>query len=677
MNHIADKIIKHRKAVLIFFIISVIISAVLSQLVDTNFDLVKYLPEDTKSTVSLELMNDEFQKSPPNARVLVENVSVVEALEYKDKVSKVDGVREISWLDDAVDINTPIEMMESKTLESFYKDKNALFTLTIDTKKDAAAVEQIGEIVKGKGEVTGAIVDDVQAQESAGGETSQMTLFIVPLILLILLLTTSSWIEPFLFLITIGVAIVLNNGTNAFLGEVSFITKSTAAILQLAVSMDYSIFILHRFQEYRHEGMEVKEAITLAMKKSFSSILASGLTTIIGFGALILMRFKIGPDLGVVLAKGIFFSLLSVMLLLPVLTVFTYKIIDKTHHRSFLPSFKGFAKFAIKLGVPVMIIVGILMVPSFLAQNKNDFMYGASAVSINSGKTDKIFGKANNMVILVPNDNIVKEQLLSDELSKLPYVSATVSYVDSIGATIPSEFIPSENISDLQSKKYSRFILTIATSSEGDSAFKAVEEIRAIGHKHYGEEFYFTGGSANIYDMKQTVVEDNKLVTIAAIIGIGIVLLLTFRSISFPLILLLTIESSIWINLSFPYFAGQKLAYLGFMIISSIQLGATVDYAILFASRYKENRSEMHKKDAALKTISDTSASIMTSAGILAIAGFIMNIVSTNEIIGQLGLLIARGTLLSAALVLLLLPTLLVMLDKVIQKTTLKLNYLK
>jgi len=675
MNHIADKIIKHRKLVLVFFIVSIMISLVLSQLVDTNFNLAKYLPEDSKSTISLEIMEQEFQKSPPNARVLVENVSIVEALEYKNKISKVEGVREINWLDDATDINIPIEMMDKKTLESFYKNENALFTLVIDPEKDADAVSQIGTIIEGKGEITGNIVDDVAAQESAGGETSRMTIFIVPLILIILLITTSSWIEPFLFLLTIGVAIILNNGTNAFLGEISFITKSTAAILQLAVSMDYSIFILHRFQEYRHEGMEVKEAITLAMKKSFSSILASGLTTVVGFAALILMRFKIGPDLGIVLAKGIVFSLLSVMLLLPVLTVYTYKIIDKTHHRSFLPSFKGFAKLAMKLGIPVMIIVGVLIVPSFLAQNKNDFMYGSSAISTNSGKTDKIFGMANNMVILVPNDNIVNEQFLSDELSKLPYVSSIISYVDSIGATIPKEFIPSENISDLQSEKYSRFILTVATSPEGDSAFKAVEEIRAIGEKYYGDEFYFTGGSVNIYDMKNTVVQDNKLVTIAAIIGIGIILLLTFRSFSFPLILLLTIESSIWINLSFPYFSGQKMAYLGFMIISSIQLGATVDYAILFANRYKENRSEMHKKDATLKTISDTTASIMTSASILAIAGFIMNAVSTNDIIGQLGLLIARGTLLSASLVLLLLPTLLFLLDKPIQKTTLKLKF--
>jgi predicted RND superfamily exporter protein len=653
----------------------------LSKLVDVNYDLMEYLPNDAKSTIALKVMNEEFTKSPPNARILISDVSVTEALEYKNQISAVDGVMEVTWLDDATDIYKPLEVIDEKILTSWYKDQNALFTILIHKDNSVQAVTEIKHIIGYKGEISGDIVDTVIAQSSTGSETGRMLFFLLPIILLILLLTTSSWFEPVLFLIAIGVSIVINNGTNAFLGDVSFITKTTSSILQLAVSMDYSIFLLHRFQEYREKGENVRESMISAMKKSFSSILASGVTTILGFGALIIMRFKIGADLGIVLSKGITFSLLSVMFLLPVLTVYTYKLIDKTHHRSFLPSFDKFGKLAVKLGLPVIIIVGILIVPSFMAQNKNDFMYGASVMGSASAaeisKTEELFGKANNMVLLIPKGDAVTEKAISDELYNLKYISSLVSYVENIGATIPQEFIPQDKLASLVSDKYSRIIITVSTSQESEAAFKTVEEIRTLGEKYYDDHYYLSGGTVNVYDMKNTVIRDNLLVTIIAVIGIGLVLFFTFRSLSLPLILLLTIEASIWINLAFPYFGGEKMAYLGFMIISSVQLGATVDYAILFASRYIENRKHLQKKAAAIQTVSDTAGSILTSAGILIISGFVMGTISTNGVIGQLGTLIARGTLLSASLVLFFLPTALILLDTVIQKTTLNLEFYK
>lgn len=679
MKHIPETIIKHRKIVLILFILAVILCTVLSRVVNVNYDLVKYLPKDSKSTISLETMNKEFAKAPPNARVLIKDVTIPEALGYKEIIRKIDGVVEINWLDDATNIYMPIELMDNKLLDSFYKDNNALFTLIIDSNQGNFVVTAIRELLGENGEVTGEIVDNVTAQSTVGSEASRMLLYVIPLILVVLFFTTSSWFEPLLFLGVIGVSIVLNNGTNAFLGEISFITKSTTAILQLAISMDYSIFLLHSFQQFRREGLEVKEAMVHGMKKSFSSIFASGMTTILGFSALIIMRFKIGPDLGIVLAKGIIFSLLSIMLLLPVLTVFTYKIIDRTHHRSFLPSFDNFSKFSIKVGIPALIVVSMLIVPSFLAQHKSNFMYGFSFIanSSNNGgmsQTDEMFGRKNTSVMLVPKGDIVTEKALNADLNKLPYVSSVISYVNTIGTQIPQDFFASSTLSDLQSPNFSRFILTVETDEEGELAFKSVEDIRALGHKYYSDKYYLTGGSVNVYDMKQTVTQDNLLVTLAAIIGIGIVLLITFRSLSIPLILLFTIQSSIWINLAFPYFMGNNIAYLGFMIISSIQLGATVDYAILFTNHYIENRGKMLKRDCAMKTISDTTSSILTSASILTIAGFIMNHVSTNIIISQLGILVARGAILSAIMVLLVLPTLLILLDKVIQKSTYKLN---
>lgn len=681
MNKVAEKVINHKKLVLIIFIIVIILSAMLSKLVSVNYDLMDYLPEDSRSTISLKVMNKEFTKSPPNARVLVSDVSVPEALEYKNKISSVDGVIEVTWLDDTTNIYQPLQSIDEKTLTSWYKDKNAIFTVLIDDDKSTQAVSDVQNIIGVKGEISGDIVDSVAAKNSSGAESGKMLFFLIPIILLILLFTTSSWFEPVLFIIAIFVSIIINNGTNAFLGEISSITKTTSSILQLAVSMDYSIFLLHRFAEFREKGENVKEAMVLAMKKSFSSILSSGVTTILGFGALIIMRFKIGPDLGIVLSKGIIFSLLSVMLLLPVLTVYTYKLIDKTKHRSFLPSFDKFGRFAVKLGLPVIILVGIIIIPSFMAQNKNDFMYGASvmgsASSTNISKTDELFGKANNMVLLVPSGDVALQKAIYDELYDLPYVTSIVSYVGNISVQIPQAFVPNDKLSNLVSNNYSRMILSVSTAQESIAAFTAVEEIRTLSEKYYGDKYYLTGGSVNVYDMKNTVIYDNKLVTIVAIIGIALVLMISFRSLSLPLILLLTIESSIWINLAFPYFAGDKMAYLGFMIISSVQLGSTVDYAILFANRYIENRKQLLKKDAAIQTVSDTAGSILTSASILMMAGFIMGAISTNGVTGQLGILIGRGTLLSSLMVLLFLPSILIFLDKIISKTTLNIDFYK
>ncbi len=680
MNKIANAVIQHKRTVLICFLVLILLSAVLQRIVSVNYNLLSYLPEDSPSTVAMDVMNAEFEKSAPNARALVNDVGIPEALDYKRRIAEVDGVLEVTWLDDTQNVYQPLEAIPEKIRNNWYVNGNALFKLVIDDDKADAAIAAITDIIGDGGELTGDVVDTSAAKQNTGAEVGEMLLFILPIILLILVITTSSWFEPVLFMVAIGVAIVINNGTNAFLGEISFITKTTAAILQLAVSMDYSIFLLHRFSEFRTMGQDVPTAMVNAMKKSFSSILASGLTTAIGFGALMIMRFKIGPDLGIVLAKGILFSIMSILLLLPVVTVYTYKLIDKTHHRSFLPSFKGFAKVALKLGLPAILLVCILVVPSFLAQQRNDFMYGASAMGNNAQgvtRTEELFGKENNMVLLVPKGDVVTERALCDELATKSYVGDVISYVRTIGAVIPQSFVPPDKLTTFQSEHYSRIILTLTTEQESADAFEAIEDIRATASKYYGDAYHFAGGTANVYDMKQTVIQDNQLVTIIAIAGIGLVLLFSFKSLLLPIILLLTIETSIWINLTFPYFMDEKMAYIGFMIISAIQLGATVDYAILFANRYIENRHALPKRQAALQTVADTAASILTSAGILITAGFIMGAISTNGVIGQLGTLIGRGTLLSACMVFLFLPTALILFDAPIQKTTLGVSFYK
>ena len=685
MQRFSNWILKHKHAVLFCFLAASIVSIYLSGHVSVNYQLMDYLPEDSASTIALDVMNEAFDESIPNLRVMIHDVSIPEAIEYKQRMAAVDGVKEITWLDDSVNLDQPIETLEEKTLNSWYIDGAALYSLVIDAEKIDTAIAEIRSIIGDNSAMAGDAVSISLTRQTTGKELSVVMMLIIPIILLILLLSTSSWFEPVLFLTSIGVAILINNGTNIIFGQVSFITMTTSSVLQLAVSMDYSIFLLHRFAEFRTQGMGVKQAMTQAMSKAFSSILASGLTTILGFGALLFMRFKLGPDMGIVLAKGIVFSLLSVLFLLPVITVFTYKVIDKTHHRSFLPSFTGFGRVVSRLFIPAVIIVALLIVPAFLAQRNNSFIFGSSAMSsdetsqayLEEQEIDDLFGKSNQMVLLVPAEDTATEAELADALYRIPVVSSVVSYTESVGIAIPKEFIPESSLASLESGGYSRMVVTIGASQESDEAFAAVEEIRAAAAGYYGDEYYLAGGSANVYDMRETVMVDNKIVTIIGILGIGLVLLLTFRSISIPIILLLTIETSIWINLSVPYFLGNSMAYIGFMIISSVQLGATVDYAILFTNRYIENRGRMDKKSAIVQTVADTTASILTSAGILTVAGIILGMVSSNGMVGEFGILIGRGAALSAAMVLLFLPAMLYFFDWVLPKTTLGLKFFK
>ena len=501
------------------------------------------------------------------------------------------------------------------------------------------------------------------------------------MIVLILLLTTSSWFEPILFLITIAVAIVINLGTNILFGEISFITQAAVVILQLAVSMDYAIFLLHRFADVRTEGKDVEESIRIAMKDSVSVITGSALTTILGFLALTIMKFKIGLDLGLVLAKGIALSLVSVMVLLPILAVLTHTIIDKTKHKPLIPSFEKIGKGVVKARHIILVAVILLVIPSFIASQKNNFMYGSSGINSEDSQIqkdakaiDEIFGMNNQMVILVPIGNFEKEMELVIELQQLEPVVTINSFVTTFGLDVPMEYLPAEAVKQFISEKYSQIILKTELAEESKETFDFVEKTKEIMNKHYGDKYHMAGISVVNYDMMKTVTGDNVKVNIAAVVSIIFVLIVIFKSLLTPLILITTIEVAIWINLSITYLYGIPLNYIGFLIVSTVQLGATVDYAILFAKKYLNNRANKDKKEAAIATIAQTAPSILSSAFILAIAGFGLGIVSTNGVISQLGTLVGRGALISAIMVLLFVPAVFNLFDKQIEKFVSKQN---
>lgn len=681
MKNMVRGMIRLRGLIVALFLGAAVFCALLTPMVRINYDIVDYLPSNAPSTLGLDLMDEIYDKAVPNVRVMIQDVTIPEAMAYKARLEAVDGVDDVNWLDDQVDITVPLEIQDQKTVADWYRDGDALYSLVVTSEKQIAAVQAIREIIGEDNAMSGSPVETVDAHLSASSDMVKMMSIIVPIIFLILLFTTTSWFEPVLFMLNVGVAIVINMGTNLIFGEICFITNTTGAILQLACSMDYAIFLLERFEELRQEGLDPEEAMAQAVTRSAGSIASSGLTTVMGFAALIAMQFLIGPDMGYVLSKGIAISLATTLMFMPCATMFCYRLIDRTSHRSFMPSFHRLAKATNRVKGVVTIGVAVLLIPCYLAQQNIHFVYGASEMT---GPDSQIvrerdaindrFGESNSFAILVPVGSTAKEQALNDDIKALPQVSSVLSYVETVGRSIPDAYVPPDQLKLLTSGGYTRLVVSARIPSESAGTFRFVEELRAIAESHYPGQYYMVGIPATIYDMKDTITADSVKVNLISIGAIGIILLINFRSVTLPVLLLLTIESSIFINIAVPYFTGTHLQYIGYLIISSVQLGATVDYAILFTNRYLELRRGMPRQEAVTETIRSTAASILTSGGILATAGVVLRFGSSNLIVGQLGVLVARGAILSVVLVLVLLPTLLTRLEWLVKRTTRKLT---
>jgi predicted RND superfamily exporter protein len=415
MYRFSQFVTKYKKGVITVFSALVIICSIFALLVSVNYNMVDYLPKGVQSTNAISIMENEFGGEVPNARVMIKNITIQEALYYKQKIAAIDGVTSASWLDDAVGLDTltttPVEFLDASILKNYYKDKCALITISIESGKEKNAVNAIRNLIGGNNAAAGEAVNTAATQEMSVSEVLKAIAILLPVIIIILTLATTSWIEPLLFLISIGTAVVINMGTNIIFGEISYITQAISPILQLAVSLDYAIFLLHSFNEYRLQH-EPREAMMLAMKKSLSAVAASAATTVVGFLALMLMRFGIGADLGLNLVKGVLLSFISVMVFLPALTLTCYKFIDKTRHRRLIPDLKGIGGWLMKISIPFSIIAVIIAVPCFLAQSTTEFMYGTGNIAGTSraGKDalliEKQFGRDNSIVLLVPKVNV-------------------------------------------------------------------------------------------------------------------------------------------------------------------------------------------------------------------------------------------------------------------------------
>lgn len=677
MKKFYEHVVAHQKTILIIFILLSIAGLLLQSMLSVNYDMKDYLPEDSSSTISLELMKNEFDGGIPNARVMIRDVSVAQALEYKEKLLSCEGVTDVLWLDDAADIYQPIETLDSDTVKTYYKDNAALFTVTIDEDKRVEAVSALRCLIGDANAMSGDAVSTAVATTSTVNEISKIAFIGVVFVFLVLIITTPSWLEPFVVMIGLGVAIAINSGSNLIFGEISFVTNAAGNILQLAVSLDYSVFLMHRYEECLKENASPKEAMVDALCKSTSSILSSGLTTVIGFFALIFMRFGIGPDLGLALAKGIAISLITVFVFMPALILSLHKPLQKFRHRAFLPGFKGFGKFVCRIMLPMSCIFAVLIVPAYLASESNSFYYGSTHIfgeetQLGSDMSDinDVFGKNDTYVLMVPRGNTATEKELSAALCDVPEVKSIISFVDTVGAEIPMEFLAPDTLSQLVSQRYSRMVISVDADYEGKETFSLVERIRAIADSYYPGSYYLAGEAVSTYDLMDTITADTLKVNLIAIGSVFLVLLLAMKSITLPVILVLAIETAIWINLSIPYFSDSVVFYISYLIISSIQLGATVDYAILFTDRYLGFRQSMGKNDAIVNTVSAVTVSVLTSGTVLTVIGFLLGYISSHGVLSQLGLFLGRGGLLSMIIVLFVLPGLLCIFDGLIRHTT-------
>lgn len=677
-DKMAEFIVKNRNKIGIIFIVATVISILLIPSVKINYNLSEYISDTERAKRGMNIVEEEFAMQG-FARVMINDVSLVEAKEYKNQIEKVDGVDMVVWLDDSIDIYRPLDFISEDVLRDYYNDGSAIFEIMFDeddySSKTSKAIDEINKIVPEGSNIIGSAVDTKSAADTVQSEVSKVMCILIPVVIIILILTTDSYFSPILFMIVIGTSIFLNMGSNVIFKHVSFLTYSIVAALQLAVSMDYSVFMLHEFES--HKGEDLEKAMMETVKKSCLSIFSSALTTIAGFLALCFMGFTIGADMGLVFAKGIVLTLFTVILFMPCLILKFYPLIEKTHHKSFMPDFEKFAKYTAKISYLLIAIVLIITIPSYVAQKQNIFLYGSSSFGGGEGtkvyedekKINSKFDRSNPMIVLVPTGDYVSEKALVKEIEDMESVKKVQSLANLVSEGIPDSFVPIDKYQKFRTDKYSRLVIYTKTSSESDLAFETSRKIEELTKKYYGDNYEITGTVPITLNIKDVVNADYTRVNIFSILAVMVILLFTFKSFILPILLTLVIESGIFINMAIPYYTGKEMMFLGYLIVSTIELGATIDYAILMTNNYLNARKENDKKTASRIAVNKSIPSILTSGGILVCAAFLLKWCSSIKAVSEMGGLIGRGALISMFLVIFFLPHILSLFDKAIEET--------
>ena len=649
-----------------------------------NYDILVYLPEDIETIKGQKILTDDFNMGAFSITI-VDNMKDKDLLKLEDKIRKIDGVNKVVSITDLTGTTIPIEMLPDEIVEKVSKGKSKLVLITFENStsddRTLAAVEELRKLAKNKGEVGGmsAMVLDTKLLFN-----SEMTLYIIIaaiLCIVVLMCALDSYLVPFLLIGNIGIAILFNMGTNIFFGDICYITKAIAAVLQLGVTTDFSIFLYHKYEKAKTKFENKKEAMSEAIHETLTSVFGSSLTTIAGFLALCTMNLTLGVDIGLVMAKGVLFGLLCVIFLFPSLLLIFDKQIDKTHKKPLLPKFTRTKNFVTKHYIIIFIIFIGLLVPAYIFQNKTEVYYKLDesipddyGYSISSKILREKYNIVSQELILVNKDTPnYKINKMADEIGKLKGVDLVInaSYLSDYGI---SEDILEDDIRNIYSSDKYKMVLVnshydIATNELNDQ----ITKVNKIVNK-YDKKAIVAGEGPLMKDLVEITDTDFHNVNYTSIGVIFILMLIVLKSVSLPVLLVTAIELAIFINMGIPYFTGTKIPFIASVVIGTIQLGATIDYAILLTTKYLEKRKKYDSKKAVKIALDNSINSIFVSGMCFFAATIGVGVVSKIDMIGSLCTLIARGAIISMVVVILIVPSLLIVFDKLIVKTTYKMK---
>ena len=682
MVKVGKKIVKFRVPILILSII-LLIPAVWGY-VNTriNYDVLTYLPEDIETMQGQEIMTNDFGIGA-FSMLMVDGMEDKEIVKLKEKVEKVDGVENVLWYDSLADISVPQSVLPSKLYDEYNTEDGTMMAVFFkDGTSSDETMKAITEIRKITGEqcfLSGmsAIVEDTK--ELAEKETPLYVLIAVALSALVLAITMESIFVPVLFLLNIGIAIVYNLGTNVFFGEISYITKALAAVLQLGVTMDYSIFLMHSYQEQqvRYNG-DKERAMAHAISQTFSSVIGSSVTTVAGFIALCFMSFTLGKDIGIVMAKGVIFGVLVCVTVLPSMILCCDKLIEKTKHKPLLPDIGRISDKVTKRYVIYVVAFVILLFPAIYGNNHTGVYYNLDeslpkdlpSVIANTKLKEDYNMNTTHMILVdssVAGSDVKK---MSQEIEKVDGVKWVLGLDNLVGSGVPADMLPESVTGMLKNDKYQLLMVNSTYKVATDKVNKQIEQIDKIIDK-YDKGAMLVGEGPLTKDLINITDTDFKRVSAVSIGIVFVIILLLFKSVTIPVILVGVIEFAIFVNMGIPFYTGTKLPFVASIVIGTIQLGASVDYAILMTTRYQRERSRGAGKFDAITTAHKFSAqSIIVSALSFFAATIGVGLYSNIDMISSLCILMARGALISMVVVVLILPSLFMVFDKIIVKTS-------
>ena len=678
MKKISNYIVNHSKLILIiglFLLIPALYGYINTRI---NYDILVYLPDSVDTIKGENILTDEFGLGS-YAFVIIDNNTNKDIIDLENEFKKVDGVNKVISVYDLLDSGIPKSMLPKDIENKLYKDNETIIMVTFNgsTSEDETinSVRELRQIVEGDtiSSMTAMVVDTM---DLANQEIVTYVVIAVILCLIVLLIATDSYIVPIFLLLNIGIAIIYNLGSNIFLGQISYITKAITAILQLGVTTDFSIFLYNTYELEKKNNKDHKKAMSKAIISTFNSVLGSSLTTIAGFLALCTMSLTLGKDIGIVMAKGVLCGVVTVLTIFPALILLFDNIIDKTKHKRLLPEFKFIQNFALNNKVLIIVLFLILLIPAYYGNKNYDVYYKLDEslpktldFNVANNKLAKDFNIVSPEIILINKD--IKKNDLKELSNKLREVDG-VDLVMNLGEITDNGLIsilPDDFNKLLNNDKYNLILLNSTYEIASDKLNNQIDEVNNIVKK-YDKDSIVAGEGALMKDLVRIADHDFKAVNYSSTIVIFIIMLFVLKSLGLPIILIIAIEFAIFMNMAFAYFTGTSLPFISSIVVGTIQLGATIDYAILMSNRYLEQRKDKDSYNAMKETLKIVTPSIITSALCFFAATIGVGLYTKIDMIGSICNLLARGSIISMLVVLLILPTLIMVFDKLILKTT-------